>query len=611
MEDLLQKQVHHSCKLALPEGLQDLMSDISREVLRAQPQNLLQYITDHLAALLVARENLFVAARVCDDVCKTSCYPELEDELREVGLTEEDVEKTVEVVTDFFESGGVKETNLLLKLLKKTEIDETQLPAVIEAVRSAFLRHQVNNTAIYESSSTDSDMDESLIAAKHTIKMYRKTKEPGDNYNNVVEKIQAAYRAYNVRRKSQRQSREKAASASPSKKKTNTDDKTLHFENKKVELLFQETPRSKRCSSKASSVSLAGSFVPLPSYKPYSIDEIFSDVDEVSEKEKEHTSVDYTQHWNSAPAWNQEARNEQKDTSMKKKNISFHDLPQIMNKDTKEDDEEIPEEIEEADEEFDQVDEELIQEQMIKNHIMSPYYSTKAMVDKNEAKNKNFSDIIQKVLDNDQLICTKTINENYTKSMEENTEALNQDSKDILYKKLRNKEVPPLPTIKKPATKQQEENTQDLNGDYDGIVDEEFQFETYINETNIARVVTAPNDKNNEQRIGNDSDIIGEELTYEPITEQMVKEEAMQTRDSTELIAKKYEAQNIDGDENVIVELINEPVIVDSIVDEELIWYGDGCDLMKEDSECESRDGDNIVDFFGKESAAASFTDLA
>ena len=32
MTDLLQKQILESCKLALPEGLKDLMSDISREV---------------------------------------------------------------------------------------------------------------------------------------------------------------------------------------------------------------------------------------------------------------------------------------------------------------------------------------------------------------------------------------------------------------------------------------------------------------------------------------------------------------------------------------------------------------------------------------------------
>lgn len=32
MNDLLQSQIHESCKLGLPEGLQDLMSDISREV---------------------------------------------------------------------------------------------------------------------------------------------------------------------------------------------------------------------------------------------------------------------------------------------------------------------------------------------------------------------------------------------------------------------------------------------------------------------------------------------------------------------------------------------------------------------------------------------------
>lgn len=32
MEDLLPPQIQDSCKLALPEGLKDLMSDISREV---------------------------------------------------------------------------------------------------------------------------------------------------------------------------------------------------------------------------------------------------------------------------------------------------------------------------------------------------------------------------------------------------------------------------------------------------------------------------------------------------------------------------------------------------------------------------------------------------
>lgn len=32
MSDLLQSQIKESCKLALPEGLKDLMSDISREV---------------------------------------------------------------------------------------------------------------------------------------------------------------------------------------------------------------------------------------------------------------------------------------------------------------------------------------------------------------------------------------------------------------------------------------------------------------------------------------------------------------------------------------------------------------------------------------------------
>lgn len=300
---------------------------------------------------------------------------------------------------------------------------------------------------------------------------------------------------------------------------------------------------------------------------------------------------------------------EQKDASIKKKNISFHDLPQIMNMNAEEIDEEIPEEIEEIDEEFDQVAEELIQEHMIKDHAMSPHYHTNAMVPETGPKIKYFSDIIQEELDNNPLTCTETTSKNCTKSVVENTETINQEHKDTINKNLSNKEVTPLSTIEQNATEQLEQNAEHLNGKYDGIIDEELTNETYVDEPNVTKVNTEPHSINIDLNHGNYSDIVEEE-TYEAITEQIVEKEAMQTHDSTKVIAQEYQAQNKDGDENVIVDLVNKPGIVNAI-DKEIMWYSDGCDQMKDDSECDSRDGENIIDYFSDESPVASFTDLA
>lgn len=41
----------------VPDGLRELMSDISREVIRTQPENVYTYIADYLDALMITREN--------------------------------------------------------------------------------------------------------------------------------------------------------------------------------------------------------------------------------------------------------------------------------------------------------------------------------------------------------------------------------------------------------------------------------------------------------------------------------------------------------------------------------------------------------------------------
>lgn len=43
--------------LRVPDGLKQLMSDISREVLREQPENIYEFVADYLEEMTLAREH--------------------------------------------------------------------------------------------------------------------------------------------------------------------------------------------------------------------------------------------------------------------------------------------------------------------------------------------------------------------------------------------------------------------------------------------------------------------------------------------------------------------------------------------------------------------------
>ncbi|XP_060831753.1 LOW QUALITY PROTEIN: FK506-binding protein 5-like [Bombus pascuorum] len=52
----------------VPEGLRELCTDISREVLRSQPANLIAFIADYVDTLLITRENTKVAVKVVNNI---------------------------------------------------------------------------------------------------------------------------------------------------------------------------------------------------------------------------------------------------------------------------------------------------------------------------------------------------------------------------------------------------------------------------------------------------------------------------------------------------------------------------------------------------------------
>ncbi|KAJ8714747.1 hypothetical protein PYW07_002972 [Mythimna separata] len=314
MEDLIPPQIKDNCKLALPDGLKELMSDITREVLRYQPRDLYKFIADYLSAMLVTRDNLSIAGYLCSDITSCTCEPELFTELRDIGVPESEAEPARDIIVKYLEKGAVNEGNLLTILLKDTNIPEDILPAVQDAIRNAYLRHMAHHTTKYESSSEEEDA--MMRAAKHTLELYRKTEPNEKTYAIMAEKIQKSYRAYGVRResilKSKQTNQEKEKPTSkpvdlnppaqmPSpydivfpKMMYSKEGISIAESQQDPELGFHITSSvvHNRLTT-ASSTSLAGSYVTLPSFKPYSVhDDNLSNLEEFPERE--HAHIDYT-----------------------------------------------------------------------------------------------------------------------------------------------------------------------------------------------------------------------------------------------------------------------------------------------------------------------------
>ncbi|KAF9419899.1 hypothetical protein HW555_003732 [Spodoptera exigua] len=314
MDDLLSSQIKESCQIGLPNGLRELMSDISREVLRYQPRDLYKFITDYLAAMLVTRENLSIAGHICENLSNCRCELQLETELRQIGVFEDDIETAKNIIVNYFAKGHVKESNLLTKLLEKTDIDENMIPAIQEAIRSAFMRRQAQKSAIFESSS-DSEKDSVKCAAKHTLNLYRQAASADlIKYEIMARKIQSAYRAYGVRRdcklgipKVTKPADKVAGLVDPnivpplnphdtvyprptSSEEAWSGNNTNWTEDPDVAL---STAMNEKRLVTISSTSVAGSFLTLPALKPYSVhDDVLSSL--IETPEREHGCIDYT-----------------------------------------------------------------------------------------------------------------------------------------------------------------------------------------------------------------------------------------------------------------------------------------------------------------------------
>ncbi|CAH2087695.1 unnamed protein product [Euphydryas editha] len=216
MNDLLQK---HGCSnvFSVPEGLKELMSDIAREVLRDQPPNIPDYISNYLSVLLLTREHGIMAVKILDDLC--DCRPSVSEHLIQLGLQTGEAQILSEIIKteiEGFPSEGkdtIKEYEIMKKILIRMPLDEEMSAKVCQVARNAYRDYWYRKKTLEKMKIKPTEPWE--VAAQRTLELYKRTKPSLNELTRAAEKIQAAYKGYYVRRNLLRHLRPKSKKRGP------------------------------------------------------------------------------------------------------------------------------------------------------------------------------------------------------------------------------------------------------------------------------------------------------------------------------------------------------------------------------------------------------------
>ncbi|XP_023027434.2 uncharacterized protein [Leptinotarsa decemlineata] len=192
----------------VPDGLRELMSDISREVLRSQPKDVYTFIADYLEALLITRENARVAARLVQsitDITTTTC-----EFLEATGMRRAEADKIVSIIQKTFKkhvqeqesfafdrlSEEVEEVNIISDIIDEAKISPEkgeQAAIIIQHAYQNFKRRKQKEKELL------SGIIDWRVAARSAIKLYRRTGVTNEEANRAATLIKKAYKGYYTR----------------------------------------------------------------------------------------------------------------------------------------------------------------------------------------------------------------------------------------------------------------------------------------------------------------------------------------------------------------------------------------------------------------------------
>ncbi|KAL9880657.1 uncharacterized protein ACN2A1_012030 isoform 1-T1 [Glossina fuscipes fuscipes] len=205
---LVQRGKVRSQVIPIPEGLPEVLADITREVLRCQPTSecLCQFIIDYLHAVMVTREKAQTAKSIIDTALQA--VDEIAADMCICDIPKEKSEEMIATMEDCFkrflakrrcemgrEGEVVKfnEVDLLDELIKKCKFSEIELKISQPLIEAAYAKF----AHAYATAHKDAEGTEAL----YQYFRERDEKRRRENRRSVAAiKIQAFYRGYSLRK---------------------------------------------------------------------------------------------------------------------------------------------------------------------------------------------------------------------------------------------------------------------------------------------------------------------------------------------------------------------------------------------------------------------------
>lgn len=161
--------------LHIPEGLQELMADIAREVLRYQPSNIEVFIADYLEAMVLTRELYYVSERTVDDILSQSMH--LQEMMKKTGVPLSRSNAAIQLViesvkTHSANSEHIKELDIVNRLINELNFTVDQARNATEIIENLWCHYYNQNKNYVLKYQTKLDGND---AVQHTLSLHRRS----------------------------------------------------------------------------------------------------------------------------------------------------------------------------------------------------------------------------------------------------------------------------------------------------------------------------------------------------------------------------------------------------------------------------------------------------
>jgi len=200
----------HIQKVKIPEGLNELLSDISREVLRSQPTKIYPFIADYLESMLLTRDHTFIAAKTIESL--VDCSMNAADCMQVIGIDFDRANQAATVIQNNFRKhlkmihatgectfSNIRDLNTIEELLKRGIIKYSEAKLCLNIIYTAFksfYHQQANASKIIKTNNSQKWLE----CIENTLKIYRMSKPSSEKIERAAVTVQAAYKGYYVRR---------------------------------------------------------------------------------------------------------------------------------------------------------------------------------------------------------------------------------------------------------------------------------------------------------------------------------------------------------------------------------------------------------------------------